>query len=476
MLRIFLVLAFLTLSLSAVSQDRSSDYTEPYQQLALTIYRDSIAMRTAQGQNLVPKLAHYLADRFRDAGFADDDIQVVPFHLPGGDDLASLVVRYRGDGSSGKAPILFAAHMDVVDALPEDWERDPFTLIEEDGYFFGRGTSDDKSGTTLLTAAFVRLKLEGFVPTRDLIIAFSGDEETEMATIKDLVENHRHLIDAEFAINADAGGGALDTDFKPISYQLQAAEKTYADFELVVRNPGGHSSRPRADNAIYRLADALKKIQAFQFPVRYNDITLQYYELRSKAESGRLGDAMLAFSKNPHDPAAAAILAEYPSQVGITRTTCVATMLDAGHAENALPQSAKANINCRIFPGVTVDEIQSRLEEIIDDDEVEIVVKGNPQSAPASELREDVVDAISKSVHALYPDLPIIPSMTTGATDGRTLRANGIPTYGSIALFSRAEDSFSHGLNERVLVKSFFDALEHWHIVIHELAGRKTTQ
>jgi acetylornithine deacetylase/succinyl-diaminopimelate desuccinylase-like protein len=475
MLRILLSICLVS-PFPANAQTHSSDYTEPYQQLALTIYRDSIAMRTAAGQNLVPKMAHYLADRFRDGGFEEDDIHVVPFQGPGGDELASLVVRYRGDGSSGKKPILFAAHMDVVDALSEDWERDPFTLIEEDGYFFGRGTADDKSGTTLLTAAFVRLKSEGFVPTRDLIIAFSGDEETAMSTIADLVENHRDLIDAEFAINADAGGGALDSDFKPISYQLQAAEKTYADFELIVRNPGGHSSRPRADNAIYRLADALGKIQAYQFPVRYNDITLRYYELRSETEPGVLGEAMLAFSRNPDDDEAAAILAQYPAQVGITRTTCIATMLDAGHAENALPQTAKANINCRIFPGVRVDQIHTQLKTIIDDDDVEVIVKGNPQSAPASELREDVVDAISKSVHALYPGLPIIPSMTTGATDGRTLRANGIPTYGSFALFSRAEDSFSHGLNERVLVKSFFEALDHWHIVIHELAGRDTTE
>ena len=476
MFLVLLLLTCLIVPFSSHAQDRSSDYTEPYQQLALSIYRESIAMRTAAGQNLVPTMAHYLADRFRDGDFDDEDIHIVPFQQDGGDELASLVVRYRGDGSSGKEPILFVAHMDVVDALPEDWERDPFTLIEEDGYFFGRGTADDKSGTTLLTAAFLRLKSDGFVPTRDLIIAFSGDEETAMATIADLVDNHRDLIDAEFAINADSGGGALDSDFNPISYQLQAAEKTYADFDLVVRNPGGHSSRPRVDNAIYRLADALKKVQRFQFPVRYNDITLRYYELRSETEPGILGEAMLAFSKNPDDNAAAAILAQYPSQVGITRTTCIATMLNAGHAENALPQSAIANINCRIFPGVAVDHVHQVLKDIIDDDEVEVIVKDDPRSAPASELREDVVDAIATAVHAVYPDLPIIPSMTTGATDGRELRANGIPTYGSIALFRRAEDRFSHGLNERVLVKSFFEALDHWHIVIHELAGREAIE
>jgi len=475
MIRTLLMLICISISstLFAVeAQHSSAEYNKPYQEQALNIYRDTIAMETSLGQHMVPTMAHYLGDRFRDGGFDDEDINVILFQPPGGEETASLVVRYRGDGHSGKKPILFVAHMDVVGALREDWVRDPFTLIEEDGYFFGRGTDDDKAGTTLLTAAFLRLKSEGFVPTRDLIVAFSGDEETAMATIKDLVESHRDLIDAEFAINADAGGGSLDSNFKPIAYRLQAAEKAYVDFELIVRNPGGHSSRPQADNAIYRLGDALKKIQEYQFPVRYNDITRQYFKLRSAAESGEVAEAMLAFSRNPADKTAAATLATYPSHVGVIRTTCVATMLNAGHAENALPQSAKANINCRIFPGITVTEVHQVLKDIIDDDEVEVAMLGEPESAPASALREDVVDAISKGVHSIYPGLPIIPSMSTGATDGRTLRANGIPTYGSIAIFGRSEDNFAHGLNERVPVKSFFDALEHWHVVIKELAGR----
>lgn len=455
------------------AQDRSSDYVEPHQLLALKIYRDTIAMRTAAGHGQVPVMAHYLADRFRDGGFDDEDIHVLPFTAASGEAQASLVVRYHGDGSSGKRPILFVAHMDVVDALPEDWERDPFTLIEEDGYFFGRGTGDDKFGTTLLTATFLRLKADRFVPTRDLIIAFSGDEETAMATIEDLVTTHRDLVDAEFALNADSGGGALATDYSPIAYQLQAAEKTYMDVELTVRNPGGHSSRPRAKNAIYALADALRRIQDYAFPVSYNDITQRYFEMRADAEGGELGAAMRAFARDPEDAEAAAILARSPSQVGITRTTCVATMLDAGHAENALPQTAKANINCRLFPGVQVDDVRQTLVDVIDNDEVEVRISGSPRSAPASPLREDVLDAIGKAVHDAYPDLPIIPYMTTGATDGRALRAAGIPTYGTTGLFARPEDSFAHGLNERVRVRSFFEALDHWTIVVTELAGRQ---
>ena len=459
---------------AAHAQDLSSDYTAGYQKLAYEIYAATIAMRTAAGHGQLPKMAHYLADRFRDGGFAEEDVHVLPFESPTGEALASLVVRYRGTGSSRKAPILFVAHMDVVDARPEDWERDPFTLIEENGYFFGRGTADDKLGTTLLTATFIRLKQQGFEPTRDLIIAFSADEETNMLTIEDMATTHRGLIDAEFALNADSGGGALASDYSPIAYQVQAAEKTYADFELRVTNPGGHSSRPTAKNAIYDLAAALNKLQEFDFPVRYNDITTRYFSMRAESESGELAEAMREFAENPQDANAAAVLARYPSQVGITRTTCVATMLDAGHAENALPQSATANVNCRLFPGVNVEDVQETLERVIANPEVSVNLKGKPRSAPASALREDVMAAIREAVHAAYPDLQIIPYMTTGATDGRALRAAGIPTYGSTGLFSRSEDSFAHGLNERVLVRSFYQALEHWAIVMQELAGRDT--
>ena len=469
----FAILAALGTLVAApcIAQDQSSDYTADYQQTALTIYRDSIAMRTAAGHGQVPTMAHYLADRFRDAGFPDEDIHVLPYKVPSGEETASLVVRYRSDNPSGKAPILLTAHMDVVDALRKDWERDPFTLIEEDGYFFGRGTSDDKLGTTTLTATFIRLMREGFRPTRDLIIAFTGDEETTMLTIRNLLSTHRELVDAEFALNADSGGGALATDFSPLAYQVQAAEKTYADVILTVRNPGGHSSRPREKNAIYDLAAALQRIQAYQFPVQQNDITQRYFEMRAAQESGELGAAMAAFAKDPNDEEAAAVLASSPSQVGITRTTCVATMLQAGHAENALPQSASANVNCRVFPGTSIDEVVGTLRDVVANEEVEIRVKGFPRSAPASPLREDVMAAIRGAVEAEFPDLPIIPYMTTGATDGREMRAAGIPTYGTTGLFSRSEDSFAHGLNERVLVRSFYAAIEHWTRVLKELAG-----
>ena len=472
MIRAITAIVFLILGIPALAQHSSSEYHEDYQRLALKIYRDTIAMRTAAGHDQLPVMAHYLADRFRDAEFPEEDIHVLPFVTSEGEEIASLVVRWRGDGSAGKPPVLFVAHMDVVDALPADWERDPFTLIEEDGYFFGRGTADDKFGTTILTATFIRMKNEGFVPTRDLIIAFSGDEETDMLTIEDLASTHRSLIDAEFALNADSGGGALDRDFGPIAYQVQAAEKTYADFTLIAKNPGGHSSRPRQDNAIYELAQALLNIGAYQFPVMHNDITIDYFNKRSAQESGELGEAMQAFARNPADPEAAAVLATYPDQVGITRTTCVATMVDAGHAENALPQTATANVNCRLFPGVSKEAVHQKLIELVDNADIEVLPPEKFRSAPASPLREDVMDAIATAVHSVYPDLPIIPYMTTGATDGRALRAVGIPTYGTTGGYGRAGDGFAHGLNERVRVSAFYGALEHWKIVIGELAGR----
>jgi len=458
-------------SVSVFAQGRSVDYSEPYQEKALEIYRASISYRSAEGHGQVPALAEYLAQQFRDGGFPDEDITILPFTLASGEETSGLVVRYRGDDSSGKKAILLNAHMDIVDALPEDWERDPFTLIEEDGFFFGRGTLDDKLGTTMLTATFLRLKGEGFVPSRDLIIAFTGDEETGMITTMEMVTTHRDLTAAEFVLNADSGNGLLDADNNATAYLIQAAEKTYATFELTVRNPGGHSSMPRADNAIYELVSVLRRIEAYRFPVRSNDVTRQYFAASAEVTEGELGEAMRRFAENPLDEHAANILSKNPAQVGITRTTCIATMLRAGHAENALPQSATATLNCRIFPGVEVADVQARLAEIAANDTLEIAVLGTPKASPASALREDVLYAVRTAVHASYPDIPIIPFMAPYATDGRETRLAGMPTYGVAGLFINLEDEFSHGLNERVPVRSFYTALEHWYVMLKILAG-----
>ena len=453
------------------AQDASAGFTAPYQRKALEIYRTIIGFRTAAGHGQVPKMAEYLAAEFRDGGFPAEDVHVLPFTSAAGEDIAGLVVRYRGDGSSGKKPILLMAHMDVVDALREDWERDPFTLVEEKGYFFGRGTTDDKFGVASLTSTFLRLKSEGFVPTRDLVIMFSGDEETGMVSTRGLVTTHRALTDAEFALNDDAGGGMLDAQGEPVAFFLQNAEKTYATFELTVTNPGGHSSTPRVDNAIYELAGALKRIEAHRFPVMVNDATRLYLRRMATLTPGDVGKAMAALAANPADAAAAEVLRVEPELVGITRTTCVATMLKAGHAENALPQSATATVNCRIFPDVAVDDVKAALEKAADVEGLRIRTLANPVASPASPIRQDIVDAVTEAVQSRYPGTPVVPYQAPYGTDGKETRIAGIPTYGVMGIFIKESDLFAHGLNERVPVKEFFGAQEYWKALLTRLAG-----
>lgn len=453
------------------AQTSSADYTEPYQVRAHEIYRDIIAMRTAAGHGMVDDMAEYLANVFIEGGFPAEHVHILPHTSFDGEPIPALVVQYPGDGSSGERPILFTGHMDVVDALPEDWVRDPFTLIEEDGYFFGRGTFDDKFGIAMLTATFLRLKAEGFVPTRDLVIGFTGDEETAMLSTRALVNEHRDLTDAEFALNADAGGGVYDEEGNPVSYLIQIAEKTYATFEITVTNPGGHSSQPRLDNAIYELASALQAIEDYRFPVRINEATRQYFERSAELEGGEMAEMMRRFAAGPDDREAADFLFEQPGMVGVTRTTCVATMLRGGHAENALPQSATATVNCRIWPGDAPDDVGATLESVVGEGAT-VTLQGEPGAAPPSPLRDDVMDAVRIGVDAMYPDVPIIPYQAPYATDGFRFREAGIPTYGIMGLFIKGSDEFAHGLDERVEVRTFFAALEFWKAIIDDLAGR----
>jgi acetylornithine deacetylase/succinyl-diaminopimelate desuccinylase-like protein len=438
---------------------------------AREIFAKVISIPTELGRNKVPEMAEYLAQEFRAGGFPAEDVVVTPFKLSA-DQTAALTVRYRGDGTGGK-PILLMAHMDVVTAKREDWERDPYQLIEENGYFYGRGTADIKSGVTTLTATFLRLKKEGFKPKRDLIIYFSGDEETSQDTTVAMVREHRNLVDAEFALNSDAGGGTLDDNTgKPLYYVLQTSEKTYADFALTAHNPGGHSSQPRADNAIYDLAAALLRVREYQFPVMTNETTLANLRAAARTTPGELGAAMAKFAANPRDEAAAAVIARSPAHIGWIRTTCVATMLEGGHARNALPQSAAANVNCRIFPGVKIEEVRAALHKAAGDG-IEVTVKGEPMSSDASPLRADLVAAVTRTVQKLRPGVEVVPNQAAGATDGLVFRAAGIPTYGVDGMFLRPKDDFSHGLNERVPVDGFYLALDHWYYLIKDLAGKK---
>jgi acetylornithine deacetylase/succinyl-diaminopimelate desuccinylase-like protein len=431
------------------------------------IYKTIVEVDTSKAMGNTPKVAQYLADELIAAGFPPDDIEVLRLGS-----LAALVARYRGDGSAGKKPILFLGHMDVVEANADDWERPPFKLTSDETNFYARGTIDNKFGVAQLTSTFIRLKKEGFVPSRDLIIAFSGDEESGMTTTRMLAYERPDLAEAEFALNSDAGGGNLDVDGKAIAYNIQAAEKTYATWEITVRNPGGHSSRPREDNAIYDLAAAIRSIQGHRFPVQYSDMTRNYFRVTGEQLGGELGAAMLAFARDPSDAAAADRLARESSYVGTTRTTCVVTMLKAGHAENALPQSATATVNCRIFPGVPVSEIEGTLKQVVANDAVEFKQTYEATESPISELREDVVDAVSEAVNGRYPEVQLLAYMESGGTDGMHFRRAGIPTWAVSGIFMNPDDMFAHGLNERVPIKAFYDALDHWSIIIHELAGR----
>lgn len=434
-------------------------------QKTLEIYRTIVEVDTSKRTGNTTKVATYLAGELVAAGFPPEDIEV-----PMTGEFASLVARYRGNGATEKKPILFLGHMDVVEALAEDWERPPFQLTEDETHFYARGTIDNKFGVSQLTSTFIRLKKEGFVPDRDLYLVFSGDEESGMSTTRMLAYERPDLAEAEYALNSDAGGGVLDAEGNAVAYRIQAAEKTYATWEMTVRNPGGHSSRPRQDNAIYDLADAIKAVQAYQFPVQWSEMTLEYFQHTGEQLGGELGDAMIAFAYDPRDEAAAARLAQEPSYVGTTRTTCVVTMLQAGHAENALPQSATATVNCRIFPGTGVAAVEDTLREIVDNEAVELTMLADPTESPMSELRSDVVAAVTKAVHSRYPDVKLIAYMESGGTDGMHFRNAGIPTWAVSGVFMNPDEMFAHGLNERVPIKAFYDGLDHWSVIIRELA------
>lgn len=456
--------SILAIAAVAVVLSASADaQTAPYQVKAREIYARIVSFRTAEGQNQTATMATYLQDVLKAGGVPAADMTTL-------EAAGATAMIVRVPGKKPGRPILFSAHMDVVDARPEEWERDPFTLIEENGNFYGRGTMDNKAGVAALVSTILRLKAEKTQPARELVFAFVGNEETGMETTA-AIAAHPWVKNAEFAINTDAGGGVLDESGKPLIYLVQGAEKTFATFDVTVHNPGGHSSRPRADNAIYQLAHALEKIEAYHFPVMANGLTRAYLGAVGKAQTGPIGEALRKFAADPNDAAAAAALAQSPEFVGTTRTTCVATMLEAGHAENALPQTAKATINCRIFPDVAVETVRQALVTAIADPKAEVTTRDKPQASPVSEMRPDVTAAITRAVHADYPGVPIVPYLESGGTDGKIYRAAGIPTFASSGLFSKPSEMFAHGLNERLPVVSFYQGLDHIYRLAVELGG-----
>ncbi|WEK42799.1 MAG: M20/M25/M40 family metallo-hydrolase [Candidatus Sphingomonas colombiensis] len=410
---------------------------------ALEITKRAIAFRSVQGPgNQTPQLAAYLRQLFVEAGFPASDVTVEPV-----DDTAYLMLRWRGTDPKAKA-LVISGHMDVVEAKPADWQRDPFTPVVENGYIFGRGASDMKMDLALVTATVIDMKRAGYKPKRDIVLAFSGDEETTMKTSALLAGKMKGT--AEMVLNVDGGGGQLSESGKAEYLAISAAEKTYADFKLEVTNPGGHSSAPRKVNAIAELSAALAKIGAYRFTPQLSPITKGYFEGVAPLQTPEIGAAMKAFAANPADKQAIETLAANPAYVGQIGTSCVPTMVSGGHALNALPQRATANINCRIFPGVKPAAVMAELEKVAGDPGVKFsdVTEGsNPTDA--SPLRPDLVNAVKKAIAAVRPGVPVFPSMSAGASDSMHFRAVGIPSYGVSPLFIKESDEFAHGLNER---------------------------
>lgn len=456
------------LALTFTATAALADNAPPARELAATMamLRHAIGVPTVQGQHQVPALAAYLAEQLKAGGFAANDVEIIPVG-----ETAALVARYRGtgQGKSMRKPIYLSGHMDVVAAKRADWTRDPFTLIEENGYLYGRGSADMKTAVVVMVQTLIRLKHEGFQPDRDIVLLLSGDEETDMTSTRELA---RRYHDAEFLLNADAGGGTLDaTTGQPVVYQIQAAEKTYADFRITYTSPGGHSSEPTPDNAIYRLARAIDKLAAYQFPPMANDITHASLRATGAHTPGPLGAAMTRYAANPDDAQAAATISADPAYVGQIRTTCVATMLQGGHALNALPQSASVNVNCRIFPGTPVASVRDTLAKVIADPKATLTVLDPPPvESPASPLRPDVIAAVSEAVHARYPGVEIVPGMSAGASDSMYFRNAGVPCYGIDAAFTKPDDTFAHGLNEKLPATEVAAGLEFWHRVLTTLA------
>jgi acetylornithine deacetylase/succinyl-diaminopimelate desuccinylase-like protein len=423
---------------------------------ALNLAEKAISIRSVRGPgNRTPDVAALYKSALVAGGFADSGIAIVPV-----DDTAYLIARWHGTDPALK-PLVISGHMDVVEAKPADWKRDPFKPVVEDGYLFGRGATDMKYDGTLAIAALIELKREGYRPRRDIVIEFSGDEETTMKTSAIIADK---LANSDLVLNIDGGGGTLDEKTgKPEFFTWQGAEKTYSDFELTVTNPGGHSSAPRRTNAIDQLAAALLRISNHQFKPELSDLTRASFVEMAKYEDPAIGAAMKAFAADPADPQAIAILTADPATVGKIGTTCVVTTIEGGHALNALPQRAVANINCRIFPGHKPADIMAELQKVAAEPAVSFkdVTEGSV-ATDASPMRADFVAAVKKGLDKVYPGVPVFPSMASGASDSMWFRSHGVPSYGASPVFIKDSDDFSHGLNERVPIANTRPAIAYY--------------
>jgi acetylornithine deacetylase/succinyl-diaminopimelate desuccinylase-like protein len=451
----------------------NADLDAPTHKNAHDIFKQLIEINTTDSVGSTTAAAQAMAQRLLDAGFAKADVLV----LGPNDRKGNMVARYRGKPGSKLKPILIIAHTDVVEAKREDWTTDPFQFLEKDGYFYGRGTQDMKDSVAIAVTDFIRLKKEGFVPDRDIILALTADEENGKSNGVDwLLKHHRELIDAEFALNPDSGGVRPD---KPQIVGFEATEKLYGDFQVLATNPGGHSSLPTPDNAIYHVADALAKLQTFAFPFELNAVTREYFTQMAKIETGQAAADMRAILATPPDPKAIERLSQDVHANSVMRTTCVATMLSGGHAPNALPGRAEANVNCRIFPGHSQEEIRSQLVKLFNDpkltvryrsDTGELADHGSDRKAMAPPpLRDDVMNSLRSAAGKLWPGFVVLPVMEAGASDSIYTMNAGIPSYGINGVAIERADDRAHGRDERVKMDAYYTGVEFYYLFLKAL-------
>ena len=461
------LLAAGALASPALAQDPRPD------QLAFReLYKELVEINTTLSTGSCTAAAQAMAARMKAAGYADADLQIIA--SPERPKDGSLVATLKGSDPAAK-PILLLAHIDVVEANRADWERDPFKLVEEDGFFYARGASDDKAQAAVWTDTLIRFKQEGFTPRRTLRMALTCGEETPdtFNGVEHLIANHRELMDAAFVLNEGAGG-RLNEAGERISMGVQAGEKVYQDYMLEVTNKGGHSSAPVRDNAIYHLSAGLARLAEYDFPVKLNEAVKANFERMAAIEGGESGAAMAAVARNPGDAKAVAIVARDPGRNSMMRTTCVATMVDAGHAPNALPQRARANVNCRILPGENVEATRQALVKVLGDEAIKVATVGEPSPvSPPPQLGEAIMGPIEQVSAKLWPGVPVVPVMATGATDGRVLNAIGVPTYGVTGFFGEAGGNGAHGLNEKMRVRSLYEGRDFLYEVVKIYANQK---
>ena len=458
-------LACLLLTLPVLAHAQAGARTK-WDSLARSIFKELVEINTQNSSGSTLAAAQAMAARLKANGFPDSDIVVVENAPKKG----NLVVRLHGR-RTGKKPILLLSHIDVVEAKPEDWTLPPYEFIEKDGTFYGRGVADNKDEGAVGLTNIIRLKAEGFVPDRDIVVALTTDEEGGPANGVDyILKNRPELFNVEYAFN-EGGGGRISAAGKYVSHDVQASEKKFQMYMLEATNPGGHSSVPVKDNAITELAKALIKVGALDFPVHLNEVTTAYFSRLSATVEPELGAAMRAVVANPADAAAAVRVSTDPRYSSQLRTTCVATMLEGGHAQNALPQRARAMVNCRILPDETPQYVLGVLQQAIATDKVKLTMQGEARNSPPSPLTPELMGEIERVTKEMWPGIPVIPTMSTGATDGVWLRSSGIPTYGVSGLFYA--ETFAHGMNERIPVKGFYDGLEFMYRLVKNITRGK---